>query len=223
MDLGTVNTLTRRRLPHPIVDPASLQVYLYEPPTNALTATTKWALDSRNGLVKFSDTSAMGKGSVVAGQYFTWFSDEELAFHMRNVVAEHSYGRPSLTEQTISLLEWEVIQMGTVVHALWSLCVELALDIDVSTPEGMFIPARQRYAQAWQMMQYYENEYNTRAAELNIGLGSLDVYRLRRVAYMTNRYVPVYEEASSMIRTHRPVYTPLSPSPYHLTPLGRRR
>ena len=29
---------------------------------------------------------------------------------------------------------------------------------------------------------------------LNMGLGSLDQYRLRRVAYTTGRYVPVYRD-----------------------------
>ena len=44
------------------------------------------------------------------------------------------------------------------------------------------------------MMQYFEGQYEERAAALNIGLGALEQFRLRRVAYLTNRYVPVYKE-----------------------------
>ena len=74
------------------------------------------------------------------------------------------------------------------------LATELSLDIDVSTPEGIFIPARQRFTQVMQMIQYWEGEYKGKAAMLNIGLDRLEIFRLRRVAYMTNRYVPVYRE-----------------------------
>ena len=84
--------------------------------------------------------------------------------------------------------------LGGVVHALWSLSMELMLDIDVSTPEGMFIPARQRFAQVQQMLGVYEAEYQSKAAMLNMGLGALEIFRLRRVALMTGRYVPVYQE-----------------------------
>ena len=91
-------------------------------------------------------------------------------------------------------VQHDVIMLGGVVHALWSLSMELMLDIDVSTPEGMFIPARQRFAQVQQMLQTYEREYQDKAAMLNMGLGALEIFRLRRVAYMTGRYVPVYQE-----------------------------
>jgi hypothetical protein len=82
--------------------------------------------------------------------------------------------------------------MGAVVRALWSLSIELALDIDVSTPEGMYIPAHQRYSQVIQQMQFWEGQYQERLGSLNIGLGALEQFRLRRVALTTGRYVPVY-------------------------------
>jgi hypothetical protein len=56
----------------------------------------------------------------------------------------------------------------------------------------MFIPERQRFTQVIQMLQNYESEYNNKAAMLNMGLNSLDQSRLRRVAKMTGRFVPVY-------------------------------
>ena len=92
------------------------------------------------------------------------------------------------------IVEADLVEIGAVVHLLWSLTIELALDIDVSTPEGMFIPAHQRYQQVTAMMQYWENEFQTRAASLNLGLGALEIYQLRRVSYLTNRYVPVYQK-----------------------------
>jgi hypothetical protein len=72
--------------------------------------------------------------------------------------------------------------------------MELMLDIDVSTPEGMFIPARQRYTQVLQMLGPFEAEFQSKADMLGMGLGALEVFRLRRVALTTGRYVPVYQE-----------------------------
>jgi hypothetical protein len=84
--------------------------------------------------------------------------------------------------------------LGTIVHALWSLSMELMLDIDVSTPEGMFIPARQRYAQVLQMLGAFESEYQDKASMLGMGLGALEMLRLRRISKTTGRYVPMYRD-----------------------------
>src|SRR5262245_47829534 len=159
VDEGPLNVLTVR-LPHPLIARESLQVYLTDPaaqpPTTALT--TEWQLDERNGLLKLTNTAALGDQVLVAGYYYTWFSDSDLQFHIEQVLHEFTYNG-SISATSMSPIIAETIEMGGVVHALWSLATELSLDIDVSTPEGMFIPARQRYTQVLQMMQYWENEY----------------------------------------------------------------
>jgi hypothetical protein len=104
----------------------------------------------------------------------------------------------------------EIVMLGTVVHALWSLQLELMLDIDVYTPEGMNIPARQRFTQVMQMMQYFENEYSSKAGLMGMGLEALTQFRLRRVAYTTNRFVPVYKDRE--VNAPRPperIYPPI--------------
>lgn len=191
---GPLNVLTIR-LPHPLISGSSLQVYtvntIADPPTNVLTK--EWQLDERNGLLKFTDSSHLGKTVVVAGYHYVWFSDGDLTFHTNQVLGEMLYGN-SETLDTLSEVQAEVISIGAVVHALWSLSIELALDIDVSTPEGMFIPAHQRYTQVVAMMQYWEGKFNEKAGSLNMGLGALEQFRLRRVSYTTGRYVPVYQD-----------------------------
>jgi hypothetical protein len=157
------------------------------------TLTTSWQLDERNGLLKLTDSTVLGKRVVITGYYFNWFLDSDLTFHANQVWGEMSY-YDDLTLATLQPAQVEVVQLGTVVHALWSLVTELSLDIDVSTPEGMFIPARQRFTQVLQMMQYYEQQYQDKASMLNMGLDGLTQFRLRRVALLTGRYVPVYKE-----------------------------
>lgn len=199
IDEGPLNVLTVR-LPHPMISAASLQVYIAEPTPPTPPAlpqppapTKAWTLDERNGLLKLSDPAYLGKRVIVAGYYFSWFTDSDLAFHADQVVGEMGhYSGMDLDDYAGAQIE--VIELGTVVHALWSLALELSLDIDVSTPEGMFIPAHQRYTQVLQMVQTYEGMYNDKAAMLNMGLGAMEIFRLRRVSYQTGRYVPVYQE-----------------------------
>lgn len=191
VDQGPINVLTIR-LPHPLVSTDSLQVYItdtsVDPPTTTLISS--WELDGRNGLLKVTDQTALGKMVLVAGYHYNWFTDEELTFHLTKVVHEMTYKGNTLDD--FAPVEMDVIALGGVVHALWSLAMELSLDIDVSTPEGMFIPARQRYSQVVAMAQGWEREYQDKAAMLNMGLNSFDQSRLRRVAKLTGRFVPVY-------------------------------
>jgi hypothetical protein len=198
---GRLNVLTIR-LPHPYVTPTALQVYVttMTPPVPPATdpvpvtaLTDEWTLDERNGLLKLSNTTFLGADVIAAGYHYVWFSDADLVRAVQEVTNEMLYGNEE-TLDTLSGVQAEVIEMGAVTRALWSLSIELALDIDVSTPEGMFIPAHQRYQQVVAMMQYWEGQFNERAASLNMGLGALEIFRLRRVSYTTGRYVPVYQD-----------------------------
>jgi hypothetical protein len=189
---GPLNNLTIR-LEHPYVSQA-LQVYVTDvtDPANPVTQKiTSWELDERNGLLKLTDSAYQGQRLLVAGYHYKWFTDSDLLGHVQDVVTEFTYDTHNEADD-LSEVEADVAAMGAVVRALWSLSIELALDIDVSTPEGMFIPAHQRYQQVVGMMQHWESEYTNRAASLNVGLGKVEIYNLRRVAKLTGRYIPVY-------------------------------
>jgi hypothetical protein len=77
-------------------------------------------------------------------------------------------------------------------YAYWSLLTEFSTEIDVSTPEGMMIPASQRFQQVQSMFQYWKMKYDEHAAALDVGINKIEVKELRRKSYLTNRYVPVY-------------------------------
>src|SRR5262245_8049153 len=218
VDEGPLNVLTIR-LPHPLVSSQTLQVYLTPVPDQttpdpATTLTSEWQLDERNGLLKLTNTAAIGQQVLVAGYHYSWFTDSDLAFHVSKTVAEfgHSGVGPDDLVPPVS----DVVMLGGVVNALWSLAMELSLDIDVSTPEGMFIPARQRYTQVLQMLRVYEQEYQSKSGMLNVGLGALEIFRLRRVALMTGRYAPVYRERE--FDAPRPPTRLYPPIPYGVPP-----
>ena len=206
---GPLNTLTIR-LEHPYVAQA-LQVFVTDVSTTPITTvqTTSWELDERNGILKLTDGAFLGQRVLVAGYHYKWFTDSDLLAHVEDVVSEFTYDTNGDAD-SLSDVEADVAAMGAVTRALWSLSIELALDIDVSTPEGMFIPAHQRYTQVTQMMQTWEKQYTDRAASLNMGLGKIEIFRLRRVSRLTNRYVPVYRDRELDDRT-RPdrVYPPI--------------
>jgi hypothetical protein len=195
-EVGPLNVLTIR-LPHPLVSAISLQVFVATPTatpgeyTSALT--TAWSLDERNGILKFTDSSLLGKRCLISGYHYTWFTDSDLGMHVKQMADEHLWNRHG-DYGIFGDVEQEVVALGAVVRALNSLALELALDIDVSTPEGIYIPARQRYGQVIQMMGSWETVYTEKAASLNVGLGALEQFQLRRVAYTTNRLVPLYRE-----------------------------
>lgn len=193
-DVGPLNVSTVR-LPHPLVPLNLLQVVYFEADATEPTEVPveDIQLDERNGLLKFLKTDYFGKRILIAGYHFTWFLDSDLGFHATRTLADVSYGQDIDSMEDFSPIEIDTINMGTVVSALWSLSTELALDIDVSTPEGMYIPARQRYAQVLQMYQSWSGQFTERMQSLNLGTGRLEQFFLRRVAYLTGRLVPVYK------------------------------
>ena len=147
VEVGPLNTLTIR-LPHPLIMSSSLQVYLTPAPTVSVpepvtVLTSAWQLDDRNGLLKLTEAADLGKRCLVSGYHYTWFSDSDLGFHVSKVVNEMTHSG-TCTFNNFLPVQYDVIMLGGVIQALWSLAMELSLDIDVSTPEGMFIPARQR-------------------------------------------------------------------------------
>jgi hypothetical protein len=191
-DFGLVD-ITTIRLPHPLVQGDTLQVVAFDDPaTSAAVPAEKLQVDERNGLLKFLDNTYLGKRVMANGYHFSWFLDGDLAFHSGRTLLDVGYGQEISSMEDFAPIEMDTIIMGTVVSALWSLATELALDIDVSTPEGMYIPARQRYQQVVQMWQSWAAQFQERMQNLNLGTGRLEQFYLRRIAKLTNRFVPLY-------------------------------
>lgn len=199
VEQGPINVLTTR-LGHPLVTGSALQVFLTDvsdpdnPDTTDLSDNPEaWTLDERNGLLKINDETYLGQRLLVAGYNYKWWTDSDLMRHTGDVLSEFLYDTNAQVDE-LGGVEVEVAQIGAAVRALWSLALELALDIDVSTPEGMFIPAHQRHTQVMQMLQMMEKQYEEKQAALNVGLNRLEITHLRRTARLTNRYVPLYRE-----------------------------
>lgn len=202
------------RLPHPLVEPNSLSVINN---TDA-SEVDDVVLNARNGLLKVQNPSQYEDGLYISGLYYEWFLDADLTFFADILSMEHLYHRPGMTLGNIAGAEVEVMGIGTLVQALWSLLAEFATDIDVSTPEGINIPAHQRYQQVQSLITYWERRYDEKAALLNVGLKRIESFTLRRVSRMTNRLVPIYrpreiDNPRPPIRV-RPPIDPIAPTPF---------
>jgi hypothetical protein len=198
VEQGPLNTLTVR-LEHPYVSAQTLQVFSTdftdpENPVVTQVGDSEWMLDERNGLVKLENQAYLGNRILIAGHHYSWFTDGDLLMHTADVLQEFVYESNKEDPDDLDGIEIEVAKIGVVVRALWSLMCELALDVDVSTPEGMFIPAHQRFQQVENLMATWEKKYEEMKASLGMGLGKLEIFHLRRTARLTNRYVPMYKE-----------------------------
>lgn len=178
------------RLDHPLVS----DITITSGATTLSPTDGSYLVDYRNGLVKLADASLYPDGVVVGGYHYLWFLDTDLELHARFVSQEHLYHRdPNTSASDLSQPELNIIAMGTVVMALWTLLSEFATEYDVTDPEGITIPAHQRFQQVLQMYQVWEKKYLEGASALNVGYGRTMVTELRRTSKWTGRLVPIFE------------------------------
>ena len=199
------------RLPHPLV--ASLEIRKISDGSEV----TEFSLDARNGVVKIHEPAASSEGIYVLGYHMNWFLDEDLEFYAETVLNEHLYHRDDANGVSdLPVEEQQVLGMGTVVYAYWALLTELSTEIDVSTPEGMMIPASQRFHQVQSMFQYWKQKYDEMVAALDVGILKIEIKDLRRVSRLTNRYVPMFkgrevDDPRPPVRVYPPIDSNVKP------------
>jgi hypothetical protein len=197
-------------LPHPLV----VTVDVWDIANDTEVPSGSYNLNNRSGVVQFPDRSAYTSGLQIQGFYYEWFLPEDLNFYAEFVVHDQLFERETSVNDfsDISQVEKDVMAKGTVVLGLMSLLSEFSTQIDVSSPEGMSIPAHQRYTQVQSMYQMWDKQYEEDCANLNVGLDRISMRTLRRVSRMTNRLVPLFEEQE--IDDPRPpmrVFPPIPP------------
>lgn len=177
------------RLPHPLIDVSRFSAWQ---PDGTIIPVTEYTLDGRNGVMQTKTATLFTPGFAVAGYYYEWFMPEDLEFHAASALVE-ILSNQDMDVENVSGLMASVTATYAVTKAWWSLLSELALDIDVSTPEGMSIPASQRFRQVWEMANFWYGRYKEEAALAGVGLYAIEQFNLRRLAKLTNRYVPIFK------------------------------
>ncbi|MFJ4739077.1 hypothetical protein [Streptomyces sp. NPDC088775] len=191
-----------------------------DPPTTVdLVADTDYVLDSHEGRIVLISPACSplhhGQTLIVRGVAQGLFTDADLGTYIGDAMQQHTYGRSLTTRyrdergflryrhEPITLANLPAVEEPLVVYlaainCLWTLATDAATDIDISTAEGTFVPRTQRYRQLMQHIGDATNglqgRYNTLAQQLNVGLGRIEMFTLRRVSRTTNRLVPVFKE-----------------------------
>ena len=157
-----------------------------------LTQTTDYVVDERNGLVRLA-TLPTATTLLVEGYYYEWLLPSDLEFYADMAIDLNTHNLDTPLEMMADAVV-DVVGIHALIQSLWGLLSEYARDIDVITSESVHIIASQRYRMVASLLQQWTDEYNKRAAALNIGLERLEVMNLRRVSKTTNRLVPIYKE-----------------------------
>lgn len=176
------------------------QTYVVEPSifVSTIAATPSqipaagFTIDARNGIIRFQAPLGAGTAAMVEGYHYEWFLDSDLALAAENIIAQHGYRMEDWALSAIPAAETQVIVMGTIVEALWSLLMEVVRDINVTTPDGAMVHAGERYYKIVDLLTKFEQEYKDMAAAMNLGIHRIEMFELWRVSLTTGRLVPKY-------------------------------
>lgn len=187
---GTTN---RYRLHYAPLDGASVIIT-----ANNVDITDDCSVEESTGMLVTDNLLADGVELAVSGTYFRYFTASELAVLVTTAVGEHSHrttdvlGR-EITVDNLPLVEEYPVAVYATALALYTLATDASFDIDIQAPDGVTIPRAERYRQLMEMVQTRQAQYRELCVQLGVGLYKIDIYTLRRISKMTNRYVPVYK------------------------------
>lgn len=177
---------------------------------NSIGSTQYW-LDDRIGVITLGVPLAIGATlrAEGVGNMATMSGDlssfVDIAFDM------HTKGRnPPATMDTLSPTEEYLVALLATVQSLWAQAAEAAQEVDVTTPEGMHIPAGQRFQQILALLERIEAHYKEMSSLLGVGLYAIQMFTLRRISRTTNKYVPLYrpqefDDTSTPVRLYPPI------------------
>lgn len=166
------------------------------------SATPPYYFDYKHGVIVFYvPPEPAGIILGVTGTTYDYFDDDEVAQAVEDAFNLHVADQDPLpvidpvSGQTgLNSNEEYLVSILAAVELLWYRATDAAQEIDIHTPEGVFIPRGQRYQQIMNQIKDLTEAYNTRAAALGVGLWRIQVLNQRRVSYTTNRLVPVFRE-----------------------------
>lgn len=172
-------------------------------------------VEEASGVLVFDTAPGPHSQVVVTGTYYRYFTTDELLTLLDSAVLEHLKGRVTSYNQSMTLenlppIEEGVVAQATTVKALYVLATDASFDIDILTPDGVSIPRSERYRQLLEMIETRKAQHKEICEALNIGVNRVEVFTLRRVSKMTNKYVPVFrpQEIDDWSRRER-VYLPI--------------
>jgi hypothetical protein len=206
---------------------ASISVLSYGDPVDPTTEGI--TLDGLTGTVVFQTAPDVGSPWEIHGQKWRYFSDADLQVFLDTSLANHAHHRADAgggmyTTADIPPVEEYPIALYAAIQALWALATDASFDIDILAPDGVNIPRSERYRQLMEMIGARQHQYDELAAALNIGVARMETLTIRRIAKLTNRFVPVFmpQEYDDFTPPQR-IYPPTSTHGVDPVPIDKGR
>jgi hypothetical protein len=186
--------------PVEMIDATTLVVNQIENTTQIITqlnAGVDYTLDAHNGMIMLAAALPSTMSLNVFGNHYEWVLDAD-------IITEATWWTTTLTQSqeddfvfanlSTNDPRFELTVRATIVGCLWTLLTEASFDIDVRNPEGIDIPASQRFAQLSNLVDHWQERYDDLASSLNVGIDRIMMTTLRRISLSTGRLVPIYNE-----------------------------
>ena len=198
--------ISRIELPGRKVDAAGLMVAI---DGQVLDPQTDFVIDTQRSAVELPESLDVGRHVLITGTGYRYFSEAEMTVIVETAFGQHTHGT-GRTYASLPEVEVQLIAILATIEALYILLTDASYDIDISTPEGVSIPRHQRFQQLLQMIEERKAQYAQLAQALNVGIGRIEMFNLRRVSRTTGRYVPVYLDRELEDTTYpRRVFPPI--------------
>ena len=180
------------------------------------------------GVIQLPTAPSSGSVITVTGTSYRYFTDSEICYYINTAFAEHARSTTDSNGSLVSMStlpavdEYPLVILASTL-ALYTLATDAAFDIDIISPDGVSIPRSERYRQLMEIVQSRKDQYRELCAMLGVGLYRPEIYTLRRISRLTNKYIPVYrpqeiDDGSLPQRVFLPMpaygdITPTSPVP----------
>jgi len=182
----------RYRLNYSPVDAENILVF-----KNGTDITNTAEVEETTGIVVLDDVPTQGDEFTITGNYFRYFTTAEVTTMVNNALLQHvgtrtdTFGRTITVDNLPGIEEYPVALYATTL-GLYTLATDASFDINIFAPDGVTIPRSERYRQLMEMIDARREQYRELCVQLGIGMYQIEVFNLRRISKMTNRYVPVY-------------------------------
>lgn len=164
---------------------------------NGTDVSSTTTVEETTGLIILDDIPADNAEISVTGTAYRYFTNDEINYYVNTAFLEHTRNATDPNGATINLSSLSPVEEYPLTIlacslALYTLATDAAFDIDIISPDGVSIPRSERYRQLMEMVQTKKEQYRELSTLLGIGLYRIEVFNLRRISRMTNKYVPMY-------------------------------
>lgn len=175
------------------------------------------SVEESTGILVLDEVPEAGAQLLVGGTYYRYFTAPDYEYFVTAALAQHSNNKTDTFGRTITIanlpsIEEYPVALYASTLALYTLATDASFDINIFAPDGVTIPRSERYRQLMEMIDSRREQYRELCVQLGIGMYQIEVFNLRRISKMTNRYVPVYrplevDDRSFPIRVNLPLPT----------------